>query len=193
MGGNVSGVFADIVLAEFEDTWLANNLAMTGNKTAPYFYKRYRDDVFLVSRTHKEANGFVNLLNKANFLKFNLEQLGCSVNYLDLTIYFGDRWNLRKLNLKSYTKPTSKKEFTHYTTYKPESTKNSWITGETIRILRASHNAKDYNKNIESLKRKLLAAQYPARVVRAHTRYEFKDSRWLIKKQSRKELLGYLP
>lgn len=192
MGGNVSGVFADLVLAEFEDTWLAKNLAGIGNKLTPYFYKRYRDDVFIVSKTLSEANGFVNLLNTTKFLKFNLEQIGCSVNYLDLTIFFGNRWDLRKLNLKPYTKPTTKKEFTHYSTYKPECTKNSWITGETIRVLRASHSAKDFNKEIKSFRHKLAAAQYPPRVIRAHTRYEFTDRRWLITKQINKEY-AWLP
>ena len=150
MGGNVSGVFADIVLAAME-CYLLKELPQDQQ---PLYYKRYRDDILLITNSEKNARAVEEILNKPNFLKFNLEQLGTTVNYLDLTLFFGEKWRIQqKVDIKPYTKPTNTGLYTHYATYKPEFTKNSWITGESIRLLRAAQHPKAYHKNINKLKK----------------------------------------
>ena len=180
MGGNVSGVFADIVLAAME-CYLLKELPQDQQ---PLYYKRYRDDILLITKSEKNAKAVEEILNKPQFLQFNLEQLGTTVNYLDLTLFFGEKWRTQqKIDIKPYTKPTNTGLYTHYATYKPEFTKNSWITGESIRLLRAAQHPKAYNKNINKLKKNLTKAEYPKKVIRSQLKYSFEDRNWLIEKQ----------
>ena len=188
MGGNVSGIFADLILAVVE----LNLLNKLPENQQPLYYRRYRDDIILITKSIKHAHAIEKMLNSPNFLQFNLEQIGTSVNYLDLTIFLGERWKKKKqMDIKPYTKPTTNGNYTHYASYKPEKTKNSWITGETIRILRAAQCPKQYYKNIKKLKKSLSKAEYPQNVIRTHIKYKFEDRKWLIEKQPETDSIWY--
>jgi hypothetical protein len=188
MGGNASGVFADIVVAGMELTLLPN--VPKDNK--PLLYRRYRDDILLITRRLKDAKAVANHLNSAGMLEYNIEQFGDQVHFLDLTITKGARYKAtNKLDIGLYIKPTKNPYFTHYSTYKPELTKTAWITGECVRILRASQTAQAYKKEINHFQKALCGSGFPRETVKSRMKYSFKDRNWLIEKQNPDDTLWY--
>lgn len=155
-------------------------------------YRRYRDDMFIVTLTCIDAKNIWRTLNNNPALKFNLEQSGHTVNFLDLTIHKGHKFKTtNKLDFALFTKPTKSPTLTHYTTYKPELTKTAWITGESIRILRASQTQRLFERELRQFKSKLLEVRYPKSVIRSRTRHKFADRKWLIDKQIQQETRWY--
>jgi len=188
MGGNASGVFADIVVAGMELTLLPQ--VPKDNK--PLFYRRYRDDIFIVTKRLRDTKVVARYLNSPGMLEFNIEQFGDSIHFLDLTISKGAKYKAtNKLDIGLYVKPTKNPYFTHYSTYKPELTKTAWIKGEGIRILRASHSERHYTKEIKSFRKALLRSGFPRDVIRNRTPHAFADRNWLIEKQNPDDNLWY--
>jgi heme oxygenase len=175
MGGNVSCDYADLVLAAIEkDTKVNGKL--------PETYLRYRDDIF-TGGTIKQLQELEKHLNRQSTLVFNLEQLGRQVNFLDVTIYKSEHFKINgKLLLKPFVKPTNARDYTHPGTYKPDELKHNWIVGETIRILRGSSTAKDYNREILKFKQTLAKRGYSRTVIWQKCKYTFEDRNWLITK-----------
>ena len=125
-------------------------------------------------------------------LRFNLEQYGSSVHFLDLTIYKGIRFGVtNRLDMKPYFKPCNPRNYTNYATYKPEITKSSWITGETIRILRACQFQKEFSFQIDLFKKKLAQAGYSSAVIRSKIKYRFKDRALLMEKTTKLDSRWY--
>jgi hypothetical protein len=175
MGGNASCDFADLVLASLEEEAMVN-------EEFPSIYFRYRDDIFTGS-TIQSLNKFQSTLNQMSVLKFNLEQVGNEVNFLDLTIYKDLAFKVEgKLQFKPFVKPTNARCHTHNDTYKPNNLKSNWIVGETIRILRGSSTAKAYRDELKQFKESLRKRGYCQGLIRAKCKYKFEDRNWLITK-----------
>jgi hypothetical protein len=188
MGGNASGIFADLVVAGIERT----KFRSFPKADKPLLYRRYRDDILLSVKNIKAAKMVAKALSSCEMLKFNLEQFGQSVNFLDITISKGDRFHIKqKLDLKPFRKPTSKNSYVHYATYKPESTKMGWITGEQIRMLRASQDRKSYNLAMAEFLKNLKRSGYPPQLLRSRTQYRFEDRNWLIEKADKMDQNWY--
>jgi len=191
MGGNFSGVFADLVLAGIE-LEIGQVINSWSSKEKPLKYYRYRDDILLIAPSARTAPKVARLLESRCSLKFNVEQYGDRVNYLDLTIYKGDKFKgSNMLDLQPYIKPTNNRDYVHYTTYKPEMTKTSWITGESIRILRACQNAKEFGAQMMDFRKRLTKSGYPQKVIRSKLKYRFNDRNWLIEKQEKLDAKFY--
>jgi len=187
MGGNVSGTFADLVLATLEQSLIPQ---IAANKIL--LYRRYRDDILVVASSIEAVHKLTAILNEVHYLKFNIEQIGQSVNFLDLTIGIDNPFVLkRKLSIYPYRKPVASQMVTHFATYKPDITKASWITGENIRLLRSSQSQRAYNTGIEVLKNRLRKAGYPKSVIRSKIRYKFQDRNWLLSKTDKMENKWY--
>ena len=188
MGGNASGIFADLVLVAIEQHFLTK----LSKEQSALMYRRYRDDVLIVVTNIKSAKSITQLLNQCGMLQFNLEQFGDKVNFLDITISLNNKFSItNQLDIQPYRKPTSNKSFVNYATYKPESTKTSWITGEQIRLLRASQTEKCFRKAMLDLKTCLLKADYPRNVIRSRCKYKFADRNWLIEKTQKTDSMWY--
>jgi hypothetical protein len=186
MGGNASGTFADLVLASMEEELFEK----IGNTTL--LYHRYRDDILIVVSKQAEATRLESYLNSMGSLKFNIEQMGKKVHYLDLTIEIGLKHiNPTTLQINPYRKPIATKAITHYATYKPEATKCNWITGENIRILRGSHSKRKYNQEINNLRKRLRTAGYPPEIIRSKIKYDFNSRNWLLQKTDKEEGAWY--
>lgn len=178
MGSNVSGVFADLVVAAMEEeAWRKHP------HLKPYLYRRYRDDTIIATEKIAKVKALTRHLSSYGTLQFNIEQMGSTVNFLDLTIYKGRRYaTLGLLDFKPYTKPTNNKCFNHYTTFKPELTKCSWITGENIRILRGTADRKTFIAEMGKFRKQLRRRGYSSKIIRSKTPYQFTDRAWLMEK-----------
>lgn len=188
MGGNASGIFADLVLVALE----IHILPKVPKEHKALLYRRYRDDILIVVDSLKSANAITDHLNGANMLTFNMEQFGDKVNFLDITISLGEKFSIkRQLDFKPFRKPTANNLFTHYATYKPETTKTSWITGEQIRMLRACQTEKIFRSTMLEFQKSLLKSGYPKKVIRSQCRYKFADRNWLIEKTEKMDQVWY--
>ena len=170
MGGNVSGTFADLVVGVVEERIWREQPALK-----PGLYARYRDDTIAIT-THamRKTRKLAQIMSFETGLRFNIEQAGKQVHWLDITIYLGERFHKnRQLDFKPYIKPTNAQAFADYSTYKPETTKTSWITGENIRILRASRSEESFDHAIRQFKQKLLEANYPLSVICKRLKYPY--------------------
>jgi hypothetical protein len=170
IGGNVSGTFADLVVGVVEERIWREQPAIK-----PQIYARFRDDtIAITNHAMRKTRKFAQTLSAETGLRFNIEQAGKQVHFLDLTIYQGERFaRNRQLDFKPYVKPTNVQAFTHYTTYKPETTKTSWITGENIRILRGSGNREVFDAEINRFTLKLINAGYPMSVIAKRLKHSY--------------------
>ena len=188
MGGNASGVFADIVVAGLELTFLPK----VDKTCKPLYCRRYRDDIFIITSRLRDAKEVAKHLNTPGMLKFNLEQHGDVIHFLDLTISKGAKYKAtNKLDIGLFVKPTKNPFFANYSTYKPELTKTAWIAGENIRILRASQTEGKYSKEINRFRAALRRSGYPRNVIAKGTRQAFADRNWLIEKQCQNDNIWY--
>jgi hypothetical protein len=188
MGGNASGIFADLVLVALE----RDILPKVPKEHKAFLYRRYRDDILIAVDTIKSAKAITDHLNGSNMLSFNMEQFGDKVNFLDITISLGQKFSIkRQLDMKPFRKPTSNSLFTHYATYKPETTKTSWITGEQIRMLRACQTENIFRSAMLKFQTSLLKSGYPKKIIRSQCKYKFADRNWLIEKTEKSDQVWY--
>ena len=78
MGGNFSGVFADLVIIGIEIE-AGETIAKWEIKHKPIIYKRYRDDILIIAPSARTAPRIARLLESLCTLNFNVEQFGPSV------------------------------------------------------------------------------------------------------------------
>ncbi len=90
---------------------------------------------------------FVRYWNNAHpTIKFTYECSDSTVNFLDLTLYKGPRFNTdNKLDTKPYFKSTDKFQYLMYSSAHPRNTFRSLIKGELTRLLRACSDEQQYS------------------------------------------------
>ena len=89
--------YANLFMAELEERML------TGYHARPTLWKRYIDDILVIWPGNQESlDDFVRYLNNChNTIKFTCESSTTSVDFLDLTLYKGNRFHREgKLDIK---------------------------------------------------------------------------------------------
>lgn len=189
MGGNASGVFADLVVASME-LEIFNAISEVNR---PLLYRRYRDDILIVAQNQQKIKNMEIVLNEMSSLTFNIEQMGNKVHFLDLEISRETKYEKPlTLLINPYSKPMTSGLVTHFVTYKPEETKTNWIIGENIRLLRGSQSKRKFNAAMNSFKSRLLKAGYPPSLIRSKMRYGWTSRNWLLMKTAKKDT-NWLP
>jgi hypothetical protein len=116
---------------------------------------------------------FTNINTWTAYLRFTLEIGYIEVNFLDLTVLKGQRYNNSKiLDLKLYSKPTNLYLFTDPCSNIPNTYKFGWLTGEQIRYIRNNSCYGDYLDSLSNLKRHLSNRKYKESV---QNKYLFLD------------------
>ena len=111
MGTKMAPAYANIFMAELEEKLLDNY------PTQPIIWKRYIDDIFCLWRGRREdVSKFVEYLNRAHpSIKFTYECSSTSKDFLDLTIYKGNRYQAHStLEIKPHFKKKNKFQYLHY-------------------------------------------------------------------------------
>ena len=117
------------------------------------FWKRFIDDVFGVWRgTLRQFNLFVqklNMLAKPFGIQFGDQQVGRSVNYLDVTLYLDDQ---NQIQYKLFTKETDARLYLKTNSFHPPHVFKSVVYSQMIRVIR--RNSKDVTcvQDLEKLK-----------------------------------------
>ena len=104
MGTKMAPAYANIFMASLEEKLLRDH------PTTPILWKRYIDDVLCIWPDSPESlKDFVKYLNgKHPTIKFTFECSESSVDFLDITIYKGERFdNTRTLDVKPFFKKTN--------------------------------------------------------------------------------------
>ena len=123
----------------------------------------YRDDGFILFNGSKQdLETFFQIANNIHpLLKFTHEMSSDSIQFLDITIFKGERFRVNQiLDVKLYRKPTENFQYLERTSAHPSSVFNGFIIGEIIRIIRSSNNRHDIDKEIKLFKAKLLLRGY---------------------------------
>lgn len=106
------------------------------------FWKRFIDDVFGIWRgTVRQFNLFVKKLNelaKPFGIQFGDQQIGRSVDYLDVTVYLDEEDNLQ---YKLFKKDTDARNYLKTTSFHPPSVFKSVVYSQMIRVI--SRNSQD--------------------------------------------------
>lgn len=112
---------------------------------------RYIDDVICFwLGPLSEFEEFMKYLNSSHpTIKFTHEISSHSVDFLDLTLYKGQRYKTTHLlDIKPYFKPTNKFQYLEYTSAHPKGIFTSLVKGELTRLLRASSSKETYLNQI---------------------------------------------
>ena len=106
---------------------------------------------------------FMQYLNQSHpTIKFTHESSTHSVDFLDLTIYKGQRHAIsRILDIKPFFKPTNKFQYLEYSSAHPRGIFTSLAKGELTRLLRTCSDEETYNKVSDKLLKALKKRRYP--------------------------------
>jgi hypothetical protein len=158
MGSRISGLLANIYLDYLEKSIVP---------TLPIaIYKRYVDDIFILTKDSDSADNIANQLNNiSEKIKFEMEKpINGKLNLLD----FGVMINNGKAKFSFYQKKARSNVFVNFNSHVPMMAKRHYVQNEWMRILRKSdkHDVKRAKKTLEE---KLLANNYPQQLINKWT------------------------
>ena len=181
MGTKMAPAYANLFMAELEEKLLENS------PTDPLLWKRFIDDILCIWPGSKESlKEFMDQINKAHpTIKFTYECSNTSIDFLDLTIYKGERYrSTGKLDVKPFFKHTNKFQYLEYNSAHPSNTFKSVVKGEMTRLLRACSSEQIYKEIQRKMHRIFRDRGYPNRLIQDtfHT-VQFKDRLPLLDKE----------
>ena len=124
---------------------------------------RYRDDILLFwDGDEHELSNFLNRVNTMHpTLKFTHEWSKHEINFLDLTLYKGERFTESYvLDIRCYTKPVDTFQYLSRDSSHPNSCFRGMIKGEAIRYIRNSSSEKEYKHKLDFFIQKLTLRGY---------------------------------
>ncbi len=162
MGTKMAPAYANIFMAELEEKLLEQY------PVKPILWKRYIDDVLCLwpGNIHT-LKTFIDYLNEShNTIKFTYEASTTSIDFLDITIYKGKRYQLLKtLDIKPFFKKTNKFQYLQYSSAHPKSTFSSLIKGELTRLLRCCSDIEEFTKIKHKMHKIFRDRGYPASLI----------------------------
>ena len=159
MGGTASAELADIRMYDI----LKDIIQRFEHKNNITFCARYRDDgIMYFDGTEEQIHAFFQTANLAHeHLKFTYELSKSNINFLDLIIYKGERFeNTGIFDVKTYIKPTETFQYLERTSSHPKHVFKAFVKGEIIRYIRNTNNKTELLKQVEAFKKRLIARNY---------------------------------
>ena len=164
MGTKMAPAYANLFMAELEEKLLRNHT------TDPILWKRYIDDILCIwPGSQQSLDHFIQYLNGAHpTIKFTCESSPHSVDFLDVTIYKGDRYrSTGTLDIKPFFKPTNKFQYLEYSSAHPRNMFRGLIKGELTRLLRACSDEAEYLKIQAKTFRLFRDRGYPPKLIKS--------------------------
>ena len=162
MGAAFSPTVANIYMSKIIKQFLQTQ------STTPFLLLRYIDDIFIIwNNTIEELETFLGRLNSFNpNLKFTHEFSSTSIDFLDLTIFKGNCFNVTNLlDTKTYQKPQNLYQYLHFSsTHSPKIFK-AIIRGECIRFVRTNTTPEGYAAIVHLFKQRLHRRGYPKALI----------------------------
>ena len=129
----------------------------------PKLYKRYVDDLFMLTRSSEEADLYFTILKSLHpSINFTMEkEMNGRLAFLDILII---REN-GKFKTEIYRKPTDTGLMLNYLAVAPQLFKRNLVIGEAIRVTKRCSEFYDKNRALMALRERLKKNQYPDRFV----------------------------
>ena len=163
MGKKFAPNYANIFLANWEKE------ALGKCPKSPECYFRYLDDIFMIwSHGEEEFKNFFNILNNHHpTIKLKATVDKTSLNFLDVTVFKGIRFNTSKqLDTKVYFKPTDSHQLLHKHSYHPKHTYKGIVKSQIMRFHRICNNKTDFDNACTILFQSLRQRRYSSRFLR---------------------------
>lgn len=132
------------------------------------FVARYLDDVLFILAADTNITEFQQKLNSIHAaMKFTLDASPTNVDFLDITIYKGNRFQSSGvLDLKTFSKPMNKFLYIPYLSLHTTKTLKGFIKTEFMRLLRNSSNERVFLRSALEFVHNLRARGYPCHFIR---------------------------
>ena len=162
MGASFSPTAANIFMSVTLSTFL------NSRQETPLYLKRYIDDIFLIWPKNQDLPKFLNELNNYHpNLKFTATFSETAVNFLDVTIFKGKRFNQHnRLDMKTYQKENNLYEYIHFQSNHQKQLLKGFIIGETIRYVRTNTSEDSFTEQSQRLTSRLQERKYPLKLVK---------------------------
>lgn len=163
MGKIFAPNYANIFMADWEEKALAKCTKL------PAIYLRYLDDIFGIwTHGELEFNKFLDTLNSHHpSIRLTSETSYDSVNFLDTTIFKGDRFNKTgRLDSKVFFKPTDTHQLLHKESFHPKHTFSGILKSQILRFHRICNNKDDFELATKILFDSLRERNYSNRFLR---------------------------
>ena len=128
------------------------------------FWKRFIDDIFMLFRgSHEQCANLVTWLNSLmpENIQFTFDFSKEKIQFLDVEIFKENG----KLLTNLYIKPSNLQLFLDFSSNHPFHTKRSIIYGQALRIIERCSKISDVEFHLTKLKSKLLARNYPEKMI----------------------------
>jgi len=165
MGTKMASAYANLFMGDLEP-----NLQALGH-THIMVWKRFIDDIFIISKgTKVEFLEYMDRINTIHHsIKFTHECSEQEIDFLDATIYKGDRFQVEHiLDVKTHIKPTNKQLYVHASSYHPPNTGKSIAIGEANRYVRTNSDGPHYNAMTTHLTEKFRQRGYKTRNIHSY-------------------------
>jgi len=158
MGTKVAPSFANIFMAQFEETHVYNY------HTQPLIWLRYIDDIFMVWDQGKDSlDDFLDHLNSCHStIKFTSEISTEKIHFLDTTVHIDQD---RTIYTDLYCKPTDSHNYLLYNSAHPNHLKKSLPYSQLLRVRRICTKLADFDRNATNLGAHFLRRHYPPHIV----------------------------
>ena len=164
MGKVFAPNYANIFMADWEEK------ALSQCNKLPTIYLRYLDDIFGIwTHGETEFNSFLTILNSQHpSIRLTSEISYESVNFLDTTIFKGDRFSKTGIvDSKVYFKPTDTHQLLHKESFHPKHTFSGILKSQILRFRRICNNKSDFESATTILFNSLRQRNYSARFLRS--------------------------
>ena len=159
MGAKMAVAFANIFMSAVETEIISES------SNIPLEWKRYIDDVFSLWDTKREEiDLFILDANRHHpTIKFTAEVSEKEINFLDTTVFKGERFNKDYVfDIETHFKPTETTfQYTHFSSCHAPSVRKGFIKGEVLGLFRTNSSKSLFEKNIRDFKSRLRARGYP--------------------------------
>ena len=141
---------------------------LEGFDLKPLIWLRFIDDIFFLWTHGEEA--LLRFFTYANThhptIKFTMDKNLRTINFLDTAVIIDQ--NSRELYTTLYVKPTDTRDFLHYSSAHPATTKQKGPYGQFLRIRRICTKDTDFNREARALLFAYLKRGYPLNILEEH-------------------------
>lgn len=154
----IANIYMSVILRRF----------LQHQHTKPHLLQRYIDDIFLIWTDPVDSlQVFLKELNSFHPNLCFTHHLGHdSIDFLDLSIFKGHRFNLTNiLDTKTFQKQLNLYQYLHYTSNHPDKVFKAVIKGECIRYVRTNTTYETYAAILIDFQKRLLRRNYPRMLI----------------------------
>ena len=163
---------------------------ITASPLKPFVWKRFIDDIFsLWNVPMEEVSIFVNYANSFHStIKFTYGMSSERAVFLDTEVFKGPYLStLKILDSQTHFKPTECFQQTHFSPCHSLNTKEGFIKGEALRLLRTNSVKDNFNKYKRDFEQRLCNRAYPTALVhKILTEVQFSDRTEALRNKTKK-------